>query len=162
MMASEAFNLPDAARESIARAIHEEYRANQADRKPADDPPMSEWDGLPEDLRESNRRQAGDIFNKLRAIGCKVREVGEDRTPELISFTHAEIERMSKMEHDRWVAERRADGWTLGDRDIPSKTTPHLVSWEELSEDIREWDREAVRKIPHLLAQVGFEIRRDG
>jgi hypothetical protein len=146
------------AREQVARAIHERYRANQAGRKPADDPAMSEWDDLPEHLRESNRSQAADIFEKLSAIGCTVHEVGDGGVNEF-RFSGPEIERMAEMEHDRWTAERVADGWTLGERDVVKKTSPHLVSWEELPEEVKEWDREAVRPIPELLASVGLEIR---
>lgn len=147
-------------RETVARAIHEGYREDQAGRKPAGDPAMAEWDALPSHLQESNRRQAEHIFAKLRAIGCTVHEVA-DREIELIAFTAEEIERMAEIEHDRWVAERLEDGWTPGaERDVLKKVSPYLVSWEELPEDAREWDREAVRRIPELLAAVGLEVRR--
>jgi hypothetical protein len=145
-------------REIIARAIHEGYRRDQADRKPADDPAMAEWDRLLEHLRESNRAQADHIFEKLRAIGCSVREAEEGRA-ESFAFSNDEIELMSEMEHERWTAERLADGWRVGEkRDVINKVHPDLMSWEELSEDVREWDREAVRRIPELLASVGLEI----
>jgi hypothetical protein len=147
-------------REAVGRAIHENYRRDQADRKPADDPAMAEWDALPEHLRESNRQQADHIFEKLRSIGCTVHDAG-DGGAELFSFTTDEIELMSEMEHDRWTAERRADGWRPGaTRDVLKKISPHLVSWEELPEEVRQWDREPVRRIPELLAGVGLEIRR--
>ena len=155
----EPSTLSDDMLEAVARAIHERYRENQADRKPADDPAMGGWDELPEHLRKSNRAQAADTFEKLHAIGCTVREAGVG-TISLLSFSDDEIERMAEMEHDRWMAERLADGWTLGERDHDAKTSPYLVSWAELPEHVREWDREAVRPIPELLAAVGLEIRR--
>lgn len=151
--------MPDDLLEAVARAVHEGYRADQADRKPPDDPAMAAWEELPEHLRESNRSQATDIFEKLRAIGCAVHQA-DDGEIALVSFTTAEIERLAEMEHDRWNAERLADGWTLGERDVLAKTSPYLVSWDELPEDVREWDREAVRRIPELLAGVRVEIRR--
>jgi hypothetical protein len=153
-------SLSDDVRRRIARTIHEGYRADQIDRKPADDPAMAEWDELPEHLRESNRQQADHIFEKLHAIGCRIHEAGVVGA-EPVSFTRDEIELMSEMEHERWTAERRADGWTLGEeRDVLNKVSPYLVAWDKLPEDIREWDREAVRRIPELLAGVGLEIRR--
>jgi hypothetical protein len=151
--------LPAETLETVARAIHENYRRDQADRKPVDDPAMAEWNRLPEHLRESNRSQAGHVFEKLHAIGCTVREAGDGHI-DLIMLTGAEIELMAEMEHDRWVSERVADGWTPGERDVARKTTPYLVGWEALPEQIREWDREPVRRIPELLAGVGLEIRR--
>ena len=46
------------------------------------------------------------------------------------------------MEHDRWNDERRKAGWKLGaKKDTDNKITPYLVSWDELAEDIREYDR---------------------
>lgn len=151
--------LSSEAHERIARATHERYRRNQSGRKPADDPAMAGWEELPDHLRESNRAQAADIPEKLRAIGCSLHKAGGGGRP--VSFTEDEIELMSEMEHDRWVAERRADGWTLGEeRDVVNKITPDLVSWEELPENVREWDREAVRGIPELVASAGLGIRR--
>jgi hypothetical protein len=146
-------------REKVARVVHENYRRDQAARKPADDPAMATWDELPEHLRESNREQADHIFEKLDAIGCTAHPAGDSRV-NLITLTDAEIELMAEMEHDRWVSERVADGWTSGERDVVKKTTPYLVGWNELPAEIREWDREPVRRIPELLAGVGLEIRR--
>jgi hypothetical protein len=147
-------------RERVARAIHENYRRDQAGRKPAGDPALAPWGELPEQLRDSNRDQADHIVEKLEAIGCTV-EPARDGAAAPFSFTQAEIERLAELEHDRWVAERRAAGWTQGvERDVANKVTPYLVSWDELSEEVREWDREPVRRIPELLAGVGLEIRR--
>jgi hypothetical protein len=151
--------LPAQVRETVARVIHENYRQDQAARKPADDPPMAAWEELPEHLRQSNREQADHIFEKLDAIGCTAHPAGDGRV-DLVTFSDAEIELMAEMEHDRWVSERVADGWTPGERDVARKTTPYLVGWEALPEEIREWDREPVRRIPELLAGVGLEIRR--
>lgn len=159
-MAPSGEPLSDADREAVARAIHENYRRDQAERKPAGDPALAPWDELPERLRDSNRGQADHIMAKLEAIGCTV-EAARNDGAELLSFTTAEIELMSELEHDRWVAERRAAGWTPGaERDVENKVTPYLVSWQDLAEEVRDWDREPVRRIPELLAGVGLEIRR--
>ena len=122
---------------------------------------MRDWDSLPEHLRESNRNQADDILQKLRAIGCSVREVA-GRDVRLMEFSAEEVEVMAELEHDRWNKERLRGGWTLGPRDPERKTSPYLVPWLELPEEVRDWDREAVRPIPELLAGVGLEVRRDG
>jgi len=53
------------------------------------------------------------------------------------------------------------DGWTWGkERDIIKKTSPYLVGWSELSEDVKERDRQTVHKITEFLAKVGLEIQR--
>ena len=147
-------------REIIARATHEEYRHMQATNAQAEELSMAEWDKLPDHLKESNRRQADDIFRKLQCIGCSVHKV-TDRTIRRIRFTRDEIEAMAEMEHARWNAERLLSGWKFGaKKDILRKTTPYLVGWAELPNPVKEKDRRIVRSIPGLLARVGLEIRR--
>jgi hypothetical protein len=146
--------------ETIARAIHESYRKAQASSTNAKDVTMLDWEKLPAYLKESNREQADNIFEKLRRIGCTVHKVNRRRVA-LLSFTKEEIEIMSEMEHERWNTERLTDGWKLGKtKDVQRKISPYLVPWKDLLENVKEWDRETVRKIPELLAGVGLEARR--
>ena len=79
----------------------------------------------------------------------------------VLEFTADEVEDLAKKEHRRWVAERRDAGWTPGpERDVANKVTPYLVGWNDLTEEIRDYDRVLVRKIPEILAAVRLEIRR--
>lgn len=145
--------------EQIARAIHARYRKNQKGRKPETDAAMRPWEELPDSLQGSNRDQAADIGTKLRAIGCGIAPAEGTRV--VVTFTPAEIERLAVLEYERWVAERRASGWTAGPvRDVERKITPHLVPYEQLPEEIREYDREAVRAIPEVLAEAGLVLYR--
>ena len=96
-------------------------------------------------LKESNREQADHIFEKLRQIGCTVHKV-TDRDIVLMTFTEDEVEIMAEMEHARWNVERLLDGWKWGDRrDVTKKTSPYLVGWSELPDDVKEWDRQYAR-----------------
>jgi len=148
-------------RERLARAIHESYRRNNVSEKPEDDPSMAPWERLLEDLKESNRLQADHIPVKLRAIGCGFTPA-TGASPILMELTDEEIEVMAMIEHDRFVSERSNRGWSLGPRDPEKKTTPYLVAYKDLPEEIKELDRQAVRQIPRLLAIAGFEIHRLG
>jgi len=119
---------------------------------------MAEWEELAENLKESNRHQAQHILSKLAATGYAVREM-KNRAISPITFTSEEVEQMAEMEHARWMLERLLDGWKLGaKRDVSRKTSPYLVDWSKLPEEVKEWDRETVRKIPDFLAEAGFEI----
>ncbi|MBM3157487.1 MAG: NUDIX domain-containing protein [Chloroflexi bacterium] len=152
--------LAPALRDTIARAAHEEYRRMQASNAQGEETSMAEWDKLPDYLKESNRQQADHIFNKLQSIGCTVHKV-TDRDVERIRFTRDEIEAMAEIEHARWNAERLLNGWKFGEKkDILKKTTPYLVGWSELPNQVKEKDRRIVRSIPALLASIGLEIRR--
>jgi hypothetical protein len=151
-----------AARDALGQAIHLRFVANQRERKPAEDLAMQPWEALREDLRESNRKQADDIGAKLRAINCGMRPAAA-REQAAITFSPAEVEVMAEMEHIRYVTERRIEGWVFGSkRDPERKISPYLVPYADLPEDVKEWDREAVRAIPEVLAQAKFEVYRLG
>lgn len=148
--------------EKLARAIHEEYVRVQREEghTRVENPSMAPWQELPEHLRESNRRQADGIGAKLRAVGCEIWPL-VDREPDSLVFTPRELERLARMEHDRWWRERECDGWTYApEKNVQAKKSPYLVPWEELSEEIREYDRVAVRGIPAFLARAGFRAVR--
>jgi len=149
-------------REIIARAIHEDYRLARANEARAQEPSMEEWDELRDDLKESNRQQADHILEKIQHIGYTVHKVN-NRNNKPITFTGEEVEIMAKMEHDRWHTERLRHGWRWGEkRDTSQKISPYIVPWSGLSEEVKEWDRRAVRNIPALLAAVGLELQRKG
>lgn len=148
-------------RDTIARAIHEAYRDVQIDRKQSINPSLADWEDLITDLKESNRQQADHNIQKLLLIGCTIHKAkGQDIS--LMKFTEDEIEFLAEMEHARWNAERLLSGWKLGnEKDVIKKISPYIVPWSELLDEVKEWDREAVRKIPEILAEVGLEIHRN-
>jgi len=79
-----------------------------------------------------------------------------------IEFTPDEIEILAEMEHGRWVVERLQSGWKFGSKkDTVNKISPYIIPWSALSEEVKKWDRQAVRKIPELLVQVGIEVIRN-
>jgi hypothetical protein len=135
--------------ERIAQAIHERYRRHQ--------PSIEPWDRLPESLKHSNRSQAAAIPDKARSIGCRIAPLNGPPT----SLSPAELERLARDEHERWVKERREAGWTAAAvKDVARKQTPYLVSWEDLSEQVRELDRDAVRGMADVLAEAGLGLYR--
>jgi hypothetical protein len=148
-------------RKTIGRAIHENYRAAKIKGSRIGDPAMASWEKLPDVIKESNLQQADDIFSKLQRIGCTVVKT-EGRKVVKITFTKDEVEVMAEMEHARWNVERLLDGWKWSTRrDVVKKTSPYLIGWADLPEDVKEWDRGTVREIPEFLARVGLEIERE-
>lgn len=143
--------------ERIAEAIHERYRSRQAGRLSPGDPALAPWPALEETLKSSSRGQAAHIESKLHSIGCAVVPAAGAAD---FAFSPAELERLAELEHLRWVADRRANGWVHGERDPSRRITPYLVEYHELPEEIRELDRDAVRSIPALLRDLGLAIRR--
>jgi hypothetical protein len=149
-------------KEVIAQAIHAEYVRNQKAKGETTETNsrLVSWEELPEHVKESNRAQALHIAEKLKAIGCGIIELGNAELREF-EFTREEIEQLARIEHERWVEERLANGWTVGPKDVDKKTTPWLlVPYEELPDEEQEKDRESVRGIPKFLAKVGLAVRR--
>jgi hypothetical protein len=150
------------AHEVLAHALHEEYlRAQRVAGVTVErNASMVPWDSLAEHLQESNRQQADVIGAKLKAVGCCVAPLSDWSEP-LFEFTTGEIERLARLEHDRWMNGRVRDGWRYGARrDDAAKTHPCLVPYEELPADERDKNCHAVRQLPDLLARVGFRVLR--
>lgn len=147
--------------ELLARAIHEDYVSYREDmgQTPDENPALVPWDDLSEEIKDSNRREAGNMTIKLKEFGCAIVPIC-DREVEPFEFTPGEIDKMAEMEHERWVRERMESGWKRGPRNLKKKTNPLLVSWEELPEEEREYNRETVRNMPSFLARAGLSICR--
>ena len=144
----------------LAKAIHETFRRQQlAKGRSADEESLQPWDRLMEDFKDSNRQQADHIQVKLRAIDCYSSPIGSQG--ELLEkFLPEEIELLARMEHRRWCAERYLAGWTFGEKDIARRRSPHLVEWEKLADDVKDYDRNAVCAIPAVLAKIEKAIYR--
>ncbi len=149
--------------EKLAIAIHESYRKSEPTKKDNTALATPPWAGLLERFRESNRQQAAHIPVKLRAIGCKMVRA-EEPGAAVTDFTATETDLMARMEHARWMAERRMAGWTTGPRDNVKLHHPDLVAWDDpktpLNKNSREKDYVAVKQIPDLLALIGMKVCR--
>lgn len=147
--------LLDTTVERIARALHDSYRSTAA----VGDPAAAPWERLPESLRASNRAQATHLAEKIRRTGRTLVPDDGDRPDR---FTEREVDELGELEHERWTAERLAAGWTPGPRDPHARTSPFLVPWEQLDDEVREIDRRFVRALPEILAETGLVLRRVG
>jgi hypothetical protein len=151
--------------ETIAETMHKTYRAKQLAKgdRPDQNPSLVDWDDLPETLKQSNRRFAAGVGEKLRALHCALVPAPLAGPAAVVSFSEQEIERIAELEHERWDRDLRKDGWlpTTGPKDPEQKRHPLLgVPWDELSEADRDKDRDAVRALPSMLPAAGFAVYR--
>jgi uncharacterized membrane protein len=117
------------------------------------------WQHLPEELKEAGRVQARQVGERLAAIGCLMVPAAGPATT--LAFTDDEAELLARLEYDRELAERAArNAGHLPGQD--GRVQPDLVPWGQLTEQVRAQKTEAVRDIPAMLAEVGFEVLRDG
>ncbi|MBW1854163.1 MAG: hypothetical protein JRJ00_05690, partial [Deltaproteobacteria bacterium] len=105
------------------------------------------------------RKAADHIGIKMRAIGCEIVEIS-DPGPDT-TITEEELFMLAKLEHQRWNAERSLAGWTYSKtRNDKARKTPDLTEWENLTKETREYDIDAVKSIPDVLASVGLKAVR--
>ncbi|MFZ9825544.1 MAG: RyR domain-containing protein, partial [Gemmataceae bacterium] len=124
-------------------------------------PAMKPWDMLEPSYKQSNRDQADHISVKIRSINCKIVPLMDANNNIEFAFSPMELEMLGKMEHSRWCANRRLEGYVYGsENDLIKKTSPYLVAWEELDEDIKSYDKNAVKIIPRILNEAGYCIQR--
>lgn len=148
----------DAFVKQLARSIHHDYVAKSQARGETN-PSAVPWEELSDDLRQANFAQAANIGTKLEAVNA-VAVPGPATAPKF-HFTDKEVEDLAEAEHERWVSERIAQGWTYGEkRDNDRKIHPELVDWAVLPEREREKDRDAIRAIPGILREAGYQLLR--
>jgi hypothetical protein len=142
--------------EAIAKIIHANYnKKREAEGQPVEYPT---WEGLPETLKESNISRARGIFEKLARCGYTVSEKPLPDVKEVFDFTPEQLEILTREVHDEWVAERINNGWIYGERDAEKKTTPYLVPFDDLTEEIKDYDRDIVRNIFPMLHELGLRV----
>ncbi len=147
--------------DGLAGIIHDYYRDSiAAQGRPLEGTPAGEdWESLDESYRQACRHQADHVSAKLANIDCcAVPEVESD----FFAFTSREVEVLSIIEHDRWSADRYLDGWCYGpERDNSEKIHPELIPYDDLTDDMKDLDRYAVRLVSALLGRQDQSVIRD-
>lgn len=90
-------------------------------------------------------------------------------TPQPIDTTGVElpeeikglVEQLSKNVHEVWSETRMSQGWIYGEqRNDELKTHPCLISYEELPEEEKEYDRNTSISTLKLILKLGFKITK--
>ncbi len=146
-----------------ARTYHEAWLKAQAANPAADraNPAAVAWSKLAWTYRDASRAAAAHIPAKLASAGVDpALWRGQRGLPRLpagarLFTTDAELEALAALEHERWNAERRLDGWAYADlprKDEAGKRHPSLQPFSALSEDVKAYDRALVRETERLLS----------
>lgn len=68
-------------------------------------------------------------------------------------------EAIAENAHEVWAENRQAEGWTYGPkRNDELKQTPDMVSYSQLPESEKEYDREMAMKTIKLLKKLGYDL----
>lgn len=72
------------------------------------------------------------------------------------------VEEMSKNVHEVWARTRMEQGWTYGKvRNDTLKQHPCLISYEELPEEEKVYDRNSSVETLKLIMKLGFKISKE-
>lgn len=160
--------------EKLAREIHEQYcettikeNKQKRDNKEITEEEYQEiinnledYDELSSDKLLSNYRQAKSIPKKLDMIGCEIASKSDEREA-IEEFLNKEVEDLAIFEHKEWCEEKEGLGWTYAEIDKGNditRETPYLVEWNELSDDVKKYDIDSVKNIPHLLDCLDLKV----
>jgi len=82
---------------------------------------------------------------------------GIELSPDLLALT----EQVAVNVHEVWAATRITEGWKYGPkRDDDRKEHPCLVTYSELSENEKEYDRKTVVETLKTIGLLGFRITK--
>jgi len=151
-------------RDDLARALHAGYMLAEAKSVEA----AVGWEQLSEPLRRANIRAADHLPAKLWSLGFDISGLLPGQIPALDQAAKerlfgkagaspppdalANIAALAKLEHERWIVERKLDGWTYGPvRDDKRQVHPKLISWEDLQ---RRWPTDAAKDTEQVWAML--------
>jgi hypothetical protein len=122
------------------------------------------WDELDETFRQATRDSVAGIPAKLASAGVDpalwVGVSGPPPLPREVALFKdaAECEVLARLEHERWNAQRRMDGWRWADlprKDEPRRLHPDLKAYDALSDATQEYDRIFVREAQQICWDLG-------
>jgi hypothetical protein len=74
--------------------------------------------------------------------------------PELWSL----VELLAADVHAEWMRLKRAEGWECGPLDPQAHRHPHLVPYDELPEETKNFDRASVVATMRALVRLGYRV----
>ncbi|KIN69374.1 RyR domain-containing protein [Sulfitobacter donghicola] len=133
----------DTVREASAKQLHEQYlldRAKEQDAETHRAASLKPWGQLSETFKNANRRAA----DQAAALNFSAQQLITNRA----DANQKHIEILASLEHDAWWIDRELDGWIYAEqRDNDKKMHPDLKPYDELSDEIQEYDRAKVRSL---------------
>ncbi len=152
--------------EKLAEAAHDIYcegkkrdgwSKGQRDEAARTHPLLVSYAELGESDKEMNRVTVRNIPTKLASAGYIMVPARSDEPA--LEFSAEDLEELARLEHNLYVKAKSEQGFTLGEPSEENpRRNPYLVEWDNLSEEIKEIDRDLVRGIPRILAKTGYAM----
>lgn len=144
--------------DKLAKQVHQFYLPPLEKRDPQKSSHVN-WEKLNFDFKIQNRAQADHIYVKTRAMNLKIVPSSDSRPEVNIDEESKIFEILAELEHNRWMAQLYLNGWKYSEiRNDVKKLHTDLVPYDQLSENVKDWDRDAVRNIPKLLSSLDMKL----
>ncbi len=129
-------------------------------KKERENPELAPWEELEEAYKESYRSRIRYLGEHLMAwhVNIGLRPVVENTQDAITELYGPNLEELARIDHDRWMRDKQADGWRLGKFDREMKLTPELVPYDDLDKDTQEQIRRSLRSVPSWLREIGYEL----
>jgi hypothetical protein len=148
-------------RESLARALHDFYVQYERTHAPAgtDIGFACDWEDLPPEIRESNRRHVDSLSQWLLDEGYAL-DPCFDWHARPWTWSDTEAESLARQAHEWWRRERISSGWVHGPlKNVQERINPALVPWDSLTDACKERAMDFVRSYPRILANADLCIQ---
>jgi hypothetical protein len=143
----------------IAKHIHYEWAKGQAEKNKTPIGSMQdEWDKIKDSQKDSNRLPARHLFIKLRFVHADLTDDPEGEELDFDSFAPEIWDKIARMEHNRWNAEKYINGFvridSVKDKNLGAflkgnlKCHWDLIPFDELSPEIQAYDTFTFRMAP--------------
>ena len=156
-------SLPVDSWERAARVVHEQYRVDMQRNGTLNpnEPAHRPWEQLDPFRKETNIRQVTTALaaaeNLGRSWGPVVEGVSSDGLVTTSQVSEAELDQMTRMEHESWMKHLTDNGWRFGEkRDNARRLHPSLRAFDTLSADDREKTRQGVTNALGILESLGY------
>ena len=143
--------------DALAQTVYEVFSARFKKKDNSGGHSPRSFSDLSDEEKDQNRQNALDIPAKLSAVGYVMIPARSNERP--FNFPGEDLECLAILEHDRWVRSKTAAGWAwAAESDPANKLHKDLVSWDQLSVEEKDKDRELICGIPRILAHAGYAI----
>src|SRR5262249_42414212 len=142
--------------DKLAKAFHAHWLASLPNDSTS--PAKRPWSMLAETFKMANRRRADLVPIHLAQAGLSLVPSTE---PRILRLDEEEIEMLARLEHRRWLIDRRLLPFEYSDAMAEGlQRHPTFVEWDHLPEVVREANRNEARKLSTILSDLKLEIQR--
>lgn len=119
--------------------------------------PKELFDELPDYIQFSNHKQAKFILKILKERKYELVDI-TDKREAVSSFSPKDLDYFAEREHKNWYKLRVNLGWTHGSGK-KEKTSPNLVPWEELSDDVKRDNKRTFENLPKMCREPHIQLK---